>query len=296
MKKLVIILLFFSFSGFLSLAQKQSFMIYDFTGNVSIKEKAVENPVKRNMFLKNASVLVLKEKSSVLILRENDGMPVNIKESGSYTLKKLIELADAGKPNVTGWFLEFCMDEIIKVHDEALNKGKGVVSRGHIDNLPMLLPPDSSLIIKNAITFIWTLYPGNKPLYFIITDTLYNEVFKKKITDTSISIVPLSCNMKAGKTYFWSVSTKEKASAAEMWYSFKLSSDENTALINKKLDDFKRLINYGEETNLFLLAVFLQNMKLYNEAYETYKAAIKLYPENSSIKSNYKDFLNKTGL
>jgi hypothetical protein len=276
-------------------AQYQSFFTFDFKGKVYVKEKGVEKQVERKTSFSPKATLIVNENSSAILFRESDGVPVNVKHAGTYSFTKLMELADASKPNVTSYFLDFCKTEIIKSHDKEINKGTGVVSRGRGD-YPMLLPPDSCLVMDLIISFSWQPYKVSKQTYFIITDNANNQILKIATTDTTITIFPYSCGMDEDKTYFWIVSNKLNPTDDERRYSFKLSSSKNTETIVNNLSNYKRSLFFEDEVNILLLARFYEDNKLFQEAFNTYQNAISKYPSAENLKISYNLFKTKIGL
>jgi hypothetical protein len=276
-------------------AQNQSFFTFDFKGKVYVKEKGVEKQIERKTSFSQKSILIVKENSSAILFRESDGVPVNVKHAGNYSFAKLMELADASKPNVTSYFLDFCKTEIIKSHDKEINKGTGVVSRGGGD-YPMLLPPDSSLVMDLLVSFSWQPYKASKQTYFIITDSTNNKILKLSTTDTTITIFPYSCGLEEGKTYFWIVSDKQNPNDDDRRYSFELSSSKNNENILKNMSSYKRSLFFEDEENILLLAKFYENNKLYQEAFSTYQNAVTKYPASENLRINYNLFKAKIGL
>lgn len=275
--------------------QDNGFYAFDIKGDVYFKDKGVEKPAVRKSSVSKTCSVIIKANSSVILFREADGVPVNLKSAGVYNYKKLMELADASKPNVTSYFLDFCKTEIIKSHDKEINKGAGVVNRGKGD-YPMLFPPDSSIIIDLALQFFWKPVSNSKKTYLIISDADYNHILKISSPDTTITVYPFSSRLEEGKTYFWIVTDKMNPLNDEFRYSFKISTTKQNIALVKKLEEFNKSLKFDDETNALLLARFYEENYLYREAYETYKAAVIKYPSNENIAGYYKIFLKKTGL
>ncbi len=295
MKKVLFIIILCTFLSITLSAQNKGFYTFDIKGKVYLKEKATEKPVVRKQILSASDIIIIKENSSAVLFREIDGVPVTLKNEGQYNYKKLMELADAAKPNVTVYFLDFCKTEIIKSHDKGINKGTGVVSRGN-GALPMLMPPDSSLIIDMAVTFIWQQFGNKTDYYFLITDSLDNPLVKIKTMDTLITVYPYSCRFEEGRTYKWIVSSRINPATEDIRYTFKFSSTVQNRAFVSKLDEFKKSLKFTDEVNLLLLAKYFEENKLYREALLVYEDASKKYPSDENIKYYFDKFKNKAAL
>lgn len=295
MKKVFLALVILFLLNIALFAQEKGFYAFDVKGKVYAKDKGTEKLVVRKQSLTVTTALIVKENSSVVLFRESDGVPITLKTPGNYNNKKLMELADAAKPNVTGCFLDFCKTEILKDHDKGINKGTGVVSRGPGD-FPMLLPPESSLIIDLSVTFCWIKNGTSKKTYFIITDSANNQLMKIITTDTSVTVFPYSSGLSEGRTYYWIVSDKINPNNEDVRYSFRLSSTEHNMEIIKKLDEFKRSLIFSEDVNMLMLARFYEENSLFREALETYRNAILKFPGNENITTYYNKFLKIKGL
>jgi len=290
------LLFLLGFLIFFSHVLAQGFFVFDASGPAFVKYDKTEKQLARKNVIEKSQVLVVKENASVILFRQSDGVPLTVKTAGHYNFSKLMQLADESKPNVTSYFLEYCKEEILKGHDYEINKGQGVVSRGRDDDNPMLLPPDSSLIIEQSITFLWQKFPKTRPVFFIITDDENNEIIKLSVADTSLILYPFSSGLKAGKNYYWMITQKEFNLNDAVKYSFKIPTADKIKEVQKNFAELKKTLKYSEENNAIFLVQFFEKNHLYTEAYEIYQSAIKKFPDNTILKDNYSLFLTKTGL
>ncbi|MCK9612870.1 MAG: hypothetical protein PHR81_04900 [Bacteroidales bacterium] len=285
-----------SFLIFFNQLIAQGFFVFDVSGFAYTKTSKTEKQLVRKDVIEYPHILVVKENASVILFRQNDGVPVTVKTSGIYNFSKLNQLADDAKPKVTSYFLEYCKKEILKGHDEEINKGKGVVSRGRSDNEYLLLPLDSSLIINPSVTFCWQKIAENKPVFFIILDKDNKEVIKILTNDTSVTIFLLSSGMKSGENYTWLVTHDQNLIDDIDRYSFEICSPENYNELNARLSDFRNSLNYGEDYNAIFLCQFYEQNHLYIEALELYQSTILKYSSNEILKGKFSQFMLQSGL
>ncbi len=300
MKNIISLILLISTFSVSIFAAAPDFSVVASNGEVMVKRDKATNWVKlasgQKLFQKDQIQI---GKNAYLGLVHSSGSPVEVKNSGNYSVQKLVAQATTKKSNVTKKFTDYIVGELSKSDDQV---GKdnyrkdmetmGAVERGSSKGLTAKLPR-SSYTLDNKMDFSWYKKEGVTTYKFVIKDSEGKKIVDKDVNGTNLTIDLAQYKMKKGDCYNWSVSSNG-ASTEE--YCILKFGDNEAKQVNQELTEIQTEIgkNPGAVGQL-ILASFYEEKNIVNRAVAAYEAAIKISPIES-YKRLYSLYLNRLGL
>lgn len=226
MKHSVIILLVFMAMVGRTLAQCDEFTVFRTKGEVKLVKGGVSSDAEKNVKILPGLQLQVGVGSYAILISGSD-KALRVTTPGSLSYVDLQTLCRKNQSSLTKEYLNYVAQSIIeKEEPKTAMVIKGAVYRtlGVYEKTDMILPPDSSVITSYMVKFAWLRHAGNDPLYFFIYENGVNEIFSKKVKDTTV-MVP-STLFKPQTIYFWLVSKNEKPTDNEPRFHFVYSDTD----------------------------------------------------------------------
>ncbi len=243
---------------------------------------------------KNATIEV--GANSYVGLVHNSGKAIEIKTAGVYKIAELSKKIIASNTTVAKKYTDFVMNELTSVGSASgATNITGSVERGSDDELLKAVCPNSTDILGN-INLRWLPVTGAKS-YIITISNMYEEpLMVKETTLESLSLDLNSNELKNQKALIWNVAVKDKPDFKSGNHALTFIEATRLVEINKNLADLKSEVTEETALNKVILAKFYEDNKLYLDAIDSYKAAMKIEPEVAEYKKVYNDFLTRVGL
>lgn len=294
-----------SFLSFPSFAQSSYFKVLATKGAVTYKtpsstlwKKAfVGSKLHKGSQIKVAS-------GAYLGLVYSNGKSVVIKTPGTYSVDKLA-VGASKKTSSMQKFASYAYNEVTKVNKPTDIKSyhqKHMKLTGNVEraSFNVLDPPlfvfiekETHVLDQKNVTFTWFKYKKYDEYLFTLTDEIGKPIFEKTVKDTTFTADLTSYNLKPHKCYNWIVSPTKLESKESEEMCIQVYNEEKSKHLNSQLTEFEEEKNALDYT---ILASFYEEHKLYYEANQAYKKAIKMEPEIEDYKKLYALFLTRMGM
>jgi hypothetical protein len=244
MKKLSVtsvVILLFSLAAY---TQCDEFIIFRTKGDVSIIKDGKKGPAVKNMKLEATGRLLVGKEASVILLSGND-KALRLTNPGNHTLMDISSMCRSKQTSLTREYLNYVAKSIIdKGEPKTAMVIKGAVYRSKkvFERTMMILPPDSSVISTDFLTFTWHKDIKNPSKYLHIYENGVNEIFSRSLSDTTLTIS--TEQFKPQTIYFWLVSNYAQPSNDEVRATFVFGDpDWKNEFLNTDLPDLKEIEN-----------------------------------------------------
>lgn len=303
-RSFVLIVALIALTTILIAAEKPDFSVLAIQGDVTVKRDKDNDWKKINPGEKLYSKDQIKiSKGAYVGLIHSTGSPIEIKNSGNYTVQKLITQATGKKSNdVTKKFTTYIIDEMTKSDDKsgagykgnmktlgAVERSVGGSKAGIVARLPR-----GTYAIDSKLDFSWYPKSGVKLYNFSLKNAEGKEVFKKAVSTTNLTVNLDEIKMNRGECYNWSVSSDNAKS-------------DDFCVMRMTVEDLKQVNNDISQINSevgknpgsighLVLASYYEEKNIVNRAISSYQQALKLSPNVDNYKKFYSLYLSRLGL
>jgi len=231
-------------------------------------------------------------------LAHKSGKTIELKKAGTYEVSKLAGEVASQNASTNTKYVNYLAGEMGKTGGEDMAKNRykymsvtGSVERGSV--VPVLIPASKkSEALGNTQTIVWESL-GAGTVYVVELTNLFGDSVMTKETKDTFAI--LNMDSKKDKNYVVKLGVKGD-SKLDVSINIVYPSNDKSVELNKQLTELKSQL--GEETalNKIILASFYEDNKLYLEAIQNYRAAIKMQPDVDDYKVAYGQFLERAGI
>jgi hypothetical protein len=232
-----------------------------------------------------------------LALIHKTGKPFEIRKQGNYSVSELENKMLQSTLNKT---LKYT-DELVSALDNIGNPyyktaGQTDNTERTVDNskIPSYCPKQSSFI-NYELNFSWVPLPNTQSYKLTIYDMGEDVLKEFEVTGTEFkyNIQPL---LKGQNRFIWQVVSVQNPELASKMHVLSYIDNKIAKDVEIELNEIKKEIDANSALSQLILAMYFEKNKLYLEASEAFKNAIKLEPTVSEYKESYNDFLVRHGL
>ena len=292
MKKLVSLVSIFLISVF-SMAQDNSFLLYNIKGNVSVVENKVETKAKIGKILSGNVVLKIANASlATLICNEANMFTVN--KAGSYTLNQFKDSCEVHSSSFTANYIKYVWAQMTTSHGSPGSNRKafmntvGAVSRS-VNNIWIDPRLDTVNYISGDFPLSWKSYADANEFEFM----LYSNANAKKADFTTIvkklkiPISSFSKSLKPGNTYYWTAAVKGEQN--DEWKVLNIVPREKYEMIVNDCKSKGPAYETPAEQS-YRIAFMLEDAHFLSEAHQYYLKAATAEPTNMLYRSTLMSF------
>ncbi|MFN8285745.1 MAG: hypothetical protein U0V74_03275 [Chitinophagales bacterium] len=242
----------------------------------------------------NDNEVVKLEDKSEAIYSGPKGEVVHLKQAGNYAVSDFASLqAKGNQQSFAAYYVKYVAGEIAHHHNDIEEDYKGNlrnlggVSRGH-GELCLLTPRFDEVVIDSAVTFTWHNFSSVKDYTFIIfSDSLLEQqMVVRDVPDTTTTVVVKG--FPAGKTYYWKAESRTRNNCLNGQFRLADSGEKKSLSFQHK--EMLQTLTYTKALNKLTEAGFYIDKGVYSRAEKCFADALKLEPNNESIKQAYEAF------
>lgn len=214
---LIVASLWFSYTAW---PQCTEFTVFQIKGEVTLTREAARMVVQKNMKLGRNDIIKIGTGSYATLLSGND-KALRLTIPGSYAYADLQSMCQKTQTSLTREYMNYVAQSIIEKEEPKtamVIKGAVYRSKTEFEKTVMILPPDSSVISADKVTFAWHASPNKKSRYLHIYENGTKNTYSRLLSDTSMTLP--SFMFKSQTIYFWLVSNLPDPSDNEVRFTF----------------------------------------------------------------------------
>ena len=274
----------------MAFGQEYTFKVLLNKGKNEIKSGNTWQPIRVGAELRPDDVVRIAE-NSYLGLIHATGKPLDVKESGQYTVANLSAKVGKGS-SVLNKYAEFILSTSGQKNKLAAT---GAVHRGP-DKIDVHLPQNSAYIFGDTIAITWEKDESIPGPYLVILTNLWGDELMKIETEANSILVNLRektlANTNDIQVEVYSTKVNKKSDQVVLRKFSKGDSDRVGA-------EYRELVSeIGDNSVLSKLykAAFFEEKKLLVDAATAFRQAIEMGPDLPSLWEDYESFLMRNGL
>lgn len=292
MKKLLPLILLFSYSGFVY-AQNSSFLLYSFKGNVSVIENNIEGKAKVGKTVNSAASIKIAPNSAVTLIC-NEAAMFTLTKAGTYPLSKFGDSCKVSSNSVSANYVKYVWAQMTKSSGSAGSNRKnymntvGAVSRS-INNIWVDPRLDTVNYSGGDFPLSWKSYAEAKDFTFMLfsLDNIAEPFYTNNVNKLKISIPSFINKMNAGTSYFWISAVKGEENEERKVLNYVTKETFNAVLENIKKQN---TAFEAPAEQAYRIAFMLEDGHYLAEALQYYTKAATLDPVNSLYRSTLMSF------
>jgi hypothetical protein len=237
--------------------------------------------------------------NSYVGLVHKSGKSIELKKAGTFLVSDLEKQVASASTTASKKYADFVLNELSKGGNKDYHANMSVtgsVERGSDDELLKAVCPNSSDILGQSFKLSWLPVTGAKSYILTVSNMFEEEILKQETEETSALVDLSKLNLNGQKAIIWSVAVKEKPEMKSGNHALKFLEANKQVELSTNLKNIKAEMGDESALNKIILAGFYEDNKLYVDAIDCYKQAMKLEPEVQDYKDSYNSFLARVGL
>ncbi len=286
------------FLSVIAFSQDNSFLIYNFKGNVSVIENNAETKAKIGKIL-NSNTKIKVSAGSIITMVCDQAAMFTINKAGSYTLSQFKDSCVTHSSSMSANYFRYVWNQMTSHGEGSPGSNRkmymstvGAVSRS-VNNIWIDPRLDTINYSSGSFPLAWKSYSDAKEFQFYLYDKpdATNPIYKTTTKVMQVPITSILKYMKPGNTYYWTTAVKGETNDETKVLSYTTKEAYETVLNKLKANG---PAYEGEAEQAFRIAFSLEDARYLSEAYQYYLKAAKLKSDiwlyRSTMMSFKKDY------
>ncbi len=266
----------------------QNFTFIAVNGDVQYEEKGIWKKAISGTKIPDGSKIKIGKEAYAALSYQNK-QTLELKIEGNYSFSDLQAKVNKAPSSITSKYVDYVVSNATSKPQANTMSNKGMVNRSLTGNIFLYQPPFQSFILEDMVTFVWSSHKNAKDYIFILSSD-EQEIIRKEIKDTLITLNLQPFHLKPNECYFWQVVPKGYENSKSSEYCIKTFTKTQKDNIYQEIQAIQN--DLGNTTLAkAVLANYYEDKKLYIEALNMYRQAAESGVEN--YKHLYQNYLNK---
>lgn len=261
-------------------------------GKNEVRSDGNWTPITVGAELKSADELRIAENAYLGLIHIN-GKPLEMKESGRYTVANLSARVGTGSSSVLNKYTEF----IITANKQKTNKlsATGAVHRG-VEKIGVHLPSSAAYVFGDTVAISWDKEEAIPGPYVVTFTNIWGDVLHEIETAGNSIFVNLNDKALAKESdVIVEVRSTMVDKASDPFFLRKFSRGDSER-VSADYDEISPAVSENTVLNRIIKAAFFEQKKLLVDAATAFRQAIELQPDFPALLQDYENFLLRNGL
>lgn len=267
----------------------QSFTFIAVNGDVQYEEKGIWKKAVAGTKIPDGSKIKIGKDAYAALAHQNK-QTLELKTEGSYSFIDLQNSVQKTPTSITSKYVDFVIANASKKNEpNNTYSNKGMVHRSLNGNVTLHQPPTESFLLEDMVTFVWSPIKNTKDYIFVLASD-EQEIMRKEMKDTLLTINIQPYNLKPNVCYYWHVIPKGIENLKSPEYCIKILPKSQKEVIYQEVQSIQN--DLGNTTFAkVVLASYYEDKKLYIEALNLYRQAAE--SGVLEYKNLYQNYLKK---